>query len=113
PECFAKAVQEWIGAVGAKTADITPGSRWENGFIDAGARPTLKTPHRVEPRRKRPSLFAPGSLGWPKSRLGPGLLTRATCRVGFGASTAFRSHSWSPDPVQNSRNLHDRSLPPS
>ena len=28
----AKAVQDWIGAVGAKTAYITPGSPWENGF---------------------------------------------------------------------------------
>ena len=34
PECVAKAVQEWIGAVGAKTADITPGSPWEKGFIE-------------------------------------------------------------------------------
>jgi transposase InsO family protein len=35
PECVAKAVQEWIGAVGAKTAYITPGSPWENGFIES------------------------------------------------------------------------------
>jgi putative transposase len=27
--------QEWIGAVGAKTAYITPGSPWENGFIES------------------------------------------------------------------------------
>src|SRR5438105_12643928 len=32
PEFVAKAVQDWIGAVGAKTAYITPGSPWENGF---------------------------------------------------------------------------------
>ena len=31
----AKAVQEWIAAVGAKTAYITPGSPWENGFIES------------------------------------------------------------------------------
>ena len=31
----AKAVQEWIGAVGAKTAYIAPGSPWENGFIES------------------------------------------------------------------------------
>ena len=31
----AKAVQEWITAVGAKTAYITPGSPWENGFIES------------------------------------------------------------------------------
>jgi putative transposase len=34
PEFLAKAVREWIGAVGAKTAYITPGSPWENGFIE-------------------------------------------------------------------------------
>ena len=28
-------MQEWIGAVGAKTAYITPGSPWENGFIES------------------------------------------------------------------------------
>jgi putative transposase len=27
-------VQDWIAAVGAKTAYITPGSPWENGFIE-------------------------------------------------------------------------------
>src|SRR6187200_554767 len=31
----AKAVQEWITAVGAKTAYITPGSPWENGFVES------------------------------------------------------------------------------
>src|SRR5436305_15227353 len=35
PEFVAKAVQEWIGAVGAKTAYISPGSPWENGFIES------------------------------------------------------------------------------
>ena len=35
PEFVAKAVQNWIGAVGAKTAYITPGSPWENGFIES------------------------------------------------------------------------------
>ena len=34
-EFIAKAVQEWITAVGAKTAYITPGSPWENGFIES------------------------------------------------------------------------------
>jgi putative transposase len=32
PEFAAKAVQAWIGAVGAKTAYIAPGSPWENGY---------------------------------------------------------------------------------
>lgn len=35
PEFIAKAVQQWIRAVGAKTAYITPGSPWENGFIES------------------------------------------------------------------------------
>jgi putative transposase len=35
PEFVAKAVQEWITAVGAETAYIAPGSPWENGFIES------------------------------------------------------------------------------
>ena len=35
PEFVAKAVQEWIGAVGAKTAYIAPGSPWENGDVES------------------------------------------------------------------------------
>jgi transposase InsO family protein len=35
PEFIAKAVQDWIGAVGARTAYIAPGSPWENGFIES------------------------------------------------------------------------------
>ena len=35
PEFVAKAVQEWIGAVGTKTAYIAPGSPWENGYIES------------------------------------------------------------------------------
>jgi transposase InsO family protein len=35
PEFVAKAVQDWIGAVGAKTAYIERGSPWENGFIES------------------------------------------------------------------------------
>ena len=35
PEFVAKAVQEWIAAVGAKTAYIAPGSPWENGFVES------------------------------------------------------------------------------
>jgi transposase InsO family protein len=34
-EFVAKAVQDWIGAVGAKTAYIERGSPWENGFIES------------------------------------------------------------------------------
>jgi putative transposase len=35
PEFIAKAVREWITAVGAKTAFIEPGSPWENGFCES------------------------------------------------------------------------------
>jgi transposase InsO family protein len=35
PEFVAKAVQEWITAVGAKTAYIAPGSPQANGFIES------------------------------------------------------------------------------
>ena len=35
PECIAEAVQKWIAAVGAKAAYITPGSPWENGYIES------------------------------------------------------------------------------
>jgi putative transposase len=35
PEFVAKAVQEWIAVVGAKTACIERGSPWENGYIES------------------------------------------------------------------------------
>ena len=35
PEFIAKAVRAWIGAVGAKTAFIEPGSPWENGYCES------------------------------------------------------------------------------
>ncbi len=35
PEFIAQAVQDWIGAVGAKTAYIAPGSPWENGYVES------------------------------------------------------------------------------
>ena len=35
PEFMAKAVQDWIAAVGASTAYIARGSPWENGFIES------------------------------------------------------------------------------
>ena len=34
-EFVAKAVQDWIKAVGAKTAYIEPGSPWENGYCES------------------------------------------------------------------------------
>lgn len=35
PEFIAKAVQDWITAVGARTAYIEPGSPWENGYCES------------------------------------------------------------------------------
>ncbi len=35
PEFIAKALREWIAAVGAKTACIMPGSPWENGYCES------------------------------------------------------------------------------
>lgn len=35
PEFIAEKVRDWIGAVGAKTAYITPGSPWENGYCES------------------------------------------------------------------------------
>jgi len=35
PEFVAKAVRDWISAVGAKTAYIAPGCPWENGYIES------------------------------------------------------------------------------
>lgn len=32
---MAKAVQEWIAAVGAKTTYVEPGSPWENGCVES------------------------------------------------------------------------------
>ena len=35
PEFVAKAVRDWIAAVGAETTYIEPGSPWENGYIES------------------------------------------------------------------------------
>ena len=34
-EFVARAVQEWIAAVGAKAAYIQPGNPWENGYVES------------------------------------------------------------------------------
>jgi hypothetical protein len=38
PEFVAKVVQEWITAVGVKTAYIEPGSPWENGYVEPSSK---------------------------------------------------------------------------
>ena len=35
PEFIAKALRDWIAAVGASTAYIEPGSPWENGYCES------------------------------------------------------------------------------
>lgn len=35
PEFIAQAAQDWISAVGARTAYIEPGSPWENGYCES------------------------------------------------------------------------------
>jgi putative transposase len=35
PEFIAKSVQSWIAAVGVRTAYISPGSPWENGYVES------------------------------------------------------------------------------
>ena len=100
PEFVAKAVQEWIGAVGAKTAYITPGSPWENGFIESfnarlrdellngeifytlhEARVVIESwrrhynavrPHAsISYRAPAPEVFVPGFAAWPAAQPRP------------------------------------------
>ena len=35
PEFIAKAVRDWIGALGARTAHIEPASPWEDGYCES------------------------------------------------------------------------------
>jgi transposase InsO family protein len=94
-----KAVQEWIGAVGAKTAYIAPGSPWENGYIESfnarlrdelldgeifyslkEAQIVIESWRRhynsVRPheslgyRPPAPEVFVPALAAWPSARLG-------------------------------------------
>jgi putative transposase len=45
----AKAVQEWVAVVGAKTAYIEWGSPWENGYIESfNAGPEKTFPSRPD-----------------------------------------------------------------
>lgn len=97
PEFIAQAVQEWIAAVGAKTAYIEPGSPWENGYIEsfnarlrdellngeifyslAEARVVIESWRRhfnaVRPhgslgyRAPAPEVFVPAFAAWPAPR---------------------------------------------
>ena len=71
PEFLAKAVQEWIAVVGAKTAYIERGSPWENGYIESfNARPARRAARR---RNLLHSAARPKS----SSRVGGGTTTRS------------------------------------
>jgi putative transposase len=97
PEFVAQAVQDWIAAVGARTAYIAPGSPWENGYIEsfnarlrdellngeifyslAEARIVIESWRRhynaVRPhaslgyRAPAPEVFVPALAAWPAPR---------------------------------------------
>ena len=63
-EFIAKAVQEQITAVGAQTVYITPGSPWENGYIEASTRAYVmssSTERFSTPWRRQKSSSKPGA----------------------------------------------------
>ena len=56
PEFVARAVRDWIAAVGAKTAYIEPGSPWEQGYVEsfnAGSGTSCST-GKSSTRQKKP-----------------------------------------------------------
>jgi len=95
PEFAARAVRDWIVAVGAKTAFIEPGSPWENGYCEsfnsklrdellngeifyslAEARTVIESWRRhYNTKRPHSSLGyrppAPEAVQWPASQSGP------------------------------------------
>jgi transposase InsO family protein len=100
PEFIAKSVRAWIAGVGAKTAYITPGSPWENGYVESfnaqirnellngeifytlkeaqimidGWRRHYNTvrPHgALGYRPPAPEVFVPAMTAWPAARARP------------------------------------------
>ena len=75
PEFIAKAVREWIAAVGAKTAYIEPGSPWENGYARAsmlGSATNCSTVRSSTPSpRRRSSSRAGAVITMPSGRMQP------------------------------------------
>ena len=77
----AKIVQAWITGVGAKTAYITPGSPWENGYVDK----LQRTSSRRTPERARSSTHS-GNAGRHR-KLATSLQRRApACLFGIPAA---------------------------
>ena len=111
PEFVAKAVQEWIAAVGAKTAYIAPGSPWENGYIESfNARLrdelldgeifySLKEAQIViESWRRHYNTVRPHAVPW-LSAAGPGSLRASARRVAVCA-LGIRSDGHAPAGVE-------------
>ena len=131
PEFVAKAVQDWIGAVGAKTAYIAPGSPWENGFIEsfnARLRDELldgeifyslaEAKIVVESWRRHFNTLRPhGSLGYKPPRPG-GLRPRndraggCAIQTGYAARAGAEANRPLTIPMDLSAGAdHDRSMP--
>ena len=92
PEFVAKAVREWIAAVGARTAYIAPGSPWENGYFEsfnARLRDELlrhygaRAPDVVMLLIRRGSLTAASILAMPASS--------RRCPISDSPATRFRA----------------------
>ena len=125
PEFIAKAVQDWIAAVGARTAYIERGSPWENGFIESfNARLrdelldgeifyTLREAQIViESWRRHYNAVRPhASIGYQRSR--PGGVRAGTRRMA-GCATPTSSAGHAPAGAKTSPKLTNQtSNPPS
>ena len=100
PEFIAQAVQDWITAVGAKTAYIAPGSPWENDYVESfNARfrdelldgeifyslreaqviieswrrhyNTVRPHGSINYKAPAPEVFVPAFAAWPAAKPGP------------------------------------------
>jgi len=105
PEFVARSVQDWIGAVGAKTAYIERGSPWENGFTRASTRgfATNCSMERSSTRLPRPrsSSRAGGVTTTPRGRTDPWATNRRRPRSSSTPSPRGRLRN--PDPRRRPR----------
>ena len=100
PEFIAKAVREWIAAVGAKTAYIEPGSPWENGYCEsfnaqaarrAAQRRDLLLPRGGQDHHRRlaaPLQHGPPALGARLPTAGPA----SRAMAGSATPASFAGH---------------------